>query len=255
MRRLVRRFFPRLQHPLLDASRPPLGHDAAYAAAYAATIEETDAFVTERFEEGRRWRNVLQHYQPGRRVLDLGAGNGAIELAFVAATAWMVVSVEVDWNDVVRRLRNKTGAPLRRVIADATALPFRDRAFDAVTCFETVEHFRDRRAAAAEIARVAADLLLVTTPPRLRYALRPDPHFGIRGLLLLPPSLQRAVAARRGFDRADHYVDRIYTSVAQLHRLFRGFAVVEVLSRSRAPRRWFWDAVVLRRQRLVNLGR
>jgi SAM-dependent methyltransferase len=246
MRRLFRRFFPRLKHPLLDAARPPLGNDVAYAAAYAATIEESDPFVTERFEEGRRWRGVLQHYNPGKRILDLGAGNGAVELAF--ATEWSVFSVEVAWNDVVRRLRDKTGASLRRVIADAGALPFRDGAFDAVTCLETVEHLRDRRAAAEEIRRVVAHggLLLVTTPPRLRYLLRPDPHFGIRGLLLLPPALQRAIAARRGFDRPDHYVDRIYTSVGQLRRLFRGFEVLEILSRSRLPRRWFWDAIVFR---------
>lgn len=250
MRRLVRRFLPRLQHPLLDAERPHLGHDAAYAAAYAATIEENDPFVSERFEEGRRWRAVLQHYRPGKRVLDLGAGNGAVELAFAAATDWSVVSVEVAWNDVVRALRDTTGAPLRRVLADADALPFRNGVFDAVTCLETVEHLHDRRAAAEEIRRVTANgaLLLVTTPPRLRYLLRPDPHFAIRGLLLLPPPLQRAIAARRGFSRSDHFVDRIYTSVAQLRRLFRGFRVEEVLSRSRAPRRWFWDAVVFRRE-------
>jgi len=249
MRRLFRRLFPRLLHPLLDADRPRLGHDAAYAAAYAATIEERDdPFVSERFEEGRRWRGVLQHYASGKRLLDLGAGNGAIELAFAAASTWSVFSVEVSWNDVVRRLRDATGAPLRRVVADADALPFRDGVFDAVTCLETVEHLHDRRAAADEIRRVTSmgGLLLVTTPPRLRYLLRPDPHFSIRGLLLLPPSLQRAVAARRGFSRPDHYVDHIYTSVAQLRRLFRGFAVEAVLSRSRAPRRWFWDAVIFR---------
>jgi len=248
MRRLYRRFFPRLRHPLLDAARPLLGRDAEFAAAYAALVDAADPFLRERFEEGRRWRHVLQHYKPGKRVLDLGGGNGAIELAFAAAAEWSTVSVEIEWSNVVRQLRVRTGAPLRRVVADAAALPFRDGAFDAITFLETVEHLHDRRAAAAEIRRVTAPggLLLVITPPRLRWVLRPDPHFGIRGLLLLPPALQRAVAARRGFRHPDHYVDRIYTSVAQLRRLFRGFEVLEILSRSRAPRRWFWDAIVFR---------
>ena len=37
-----------------------------------------------------------------------------------------------------------------------------------------------------------------------------------------------------------------HSSVPQMARAFPGFSV-DVLSRSRAPRRWFWDALVLRR--------
>ncbi len=216
------------------------------------TASETDDFIRYRFDEGRRWRSVLRHYADSgkqERLLDVGAGNGAIELAFAADRAWSVFSIENAWDDIVRRLRDQSGAKLRRVIADASAMPFRDGSFAAVTCLETVEHLRRPRAVVSEIARVASPgaMLLLTTPPRLRFLFRSDPHFGIRGLLLLPARLQRAVASRRGFTRPDHYVDRIYTSVAQLQRLLRGFRLVEVLSRSRAPRRWFWDAIVFRK--------
>lgn len=104
--------------------------------------------------------------------------------------------------------------------------------------------------AGGEIDRVtkAGAILLIATPVRLRWLFRPDPHFAIRGLLLLPPRWQRVVAARRGFTQPEHYVDRIYTSARQIGGLFRAFRLREILSRSRAPRRWFFDAIVFTRR-------
>lgn len=241
MKQLYRRFFPRLRNALLDGSFYLAPDDTRLAAAYARVATDDD-FTRLRFEEGRRWRGVLAHY--GKfNVLDVGGGNGAIELAVRADPRFRAVSVEMLWNDDARRLG------VRRVVADAAALPFRGGAFDAVTCLETIEHLRDARAAGAEVARVTREdgVLLVTTPPRWRYAIKPDPHFGIRFLALLPPRWQRAVAAKRGFAEEHHYVDRLYGSVRQIAKLFPRFALQDVLTRSRAPRRWFWDALVFRR--------
>src|SRR5262249_4618269 len=185
-----------------------------------------------------RWRQVAQALlgSAPRRVLDLGAGNGAVAMAMSATGESQVVAVD-------RILQRGV------VAADALALPLRDRSIDAVLCLETIEHIPPPTlpAFAAEVTRVLAGdgLILITTPPRWRYLLRRDPHFDIRGLLLLPPALQRAVAARKGFDQPHHYVAQIFSSVRQIARLFPGFSI-EVLSRSRAPRRWFWDALVLR---------
>jgi SAM-dependent methyltransferase len=180
----------------------------------------------------------------------VGAGDGAIELAFAADRRWQCVSVENAWNDTFRHLRNAIGAPMRRVIADAAHLPFRNECFAAITCLETVEHLHEPTLVSEELARVTArtGVLLITTPPRLRYALRPDPHFNIRGLLLLPMRMQRRIATRRGYTRPDHYVNKIYTSTRQLCALFRAFTVQDILGRSRAPRQWFWDAIILRKQ-------
>jgi SAM-dependent methyltransferase len=230
--------------------------DAAYANAYSdllsAEEQLTDDFIRLRYEEGRRWRGVVRHYAGDAKalVLDVGGGNGAVELAFEADDQFQVVSIEALWNDSARQLGRLTGAPMRRVIGDAARLPFREAAFDIVTCLETIEHLTDAARTAAELARVThrGSVLLLTTPPRWRYAFRPDPHFGIRSLALLPARYQRSVAAARGFSEPQHYVDRLYGSMRQITALFRDFALGEVLSRSRAPRRWFWDAVVLRRR-------
>ncbi len=247
-RRVFRKFFPRLRHPILDAPLPEAGQDVEFESIYrsVALQSDDDPFVTERYAEGRRWRGVLKHYLPGKgalRVLDLGGGNGAIELALTVEKSWFVVSVDTSWNDTVCALR------LRRVVADAANLPFRAGVFDAVTCLETVEHFPDPDCAAAEIAAVTkpGGLLLITTPPRWRFAFRGDPHFGIPCLVLLPPFLQRVIAARKGFAEPHHYVNRIYSSTRQLRSLFGEYDWSEVLSRSRAPKRWFWDAILFRR--------
>jgi SAM-dependent methyltransferase len=255
LRRWFRRLVPRRAHPLLDAPVAQAPDDDRFAAAYRAELERRgesgDSFLAARYEEGRRWRAVLRHYTgaPRLRLLDLGAGNGAVELAF-AADGFIAISVDALWNDAVRRLHAAVQAPVRRVVADAAALPFRADAFDAVLSLETIEHLPEPQASGRELARVtrAGAVLLLTTPPRWRFLLRPDPHFGIRALLLAPAAWQRRIAARRGFDEPHHYVDRIYGSVAQIARMLPGFRVPEVLSRSRAPKRFAWDAIVFRRE-------
>lgn len=243
-RRAFRSLFPRLTHPLLD--RPPVRFpsDDDNARRYRDTIgNTTDRFALARYEEGRRWREVVLHYTgPRPRVLDVGGGNGAIELAMSAAA--YAVSVEALWN------RHAHTLGVRRVIARAEAMPFREGVFDALLLLDTIEHFHDVPAISAEMARVArpSGVLLVTTPPRLRWLFRPDPHFAIRGLMLLPAALQRRVAEQRGYRGEDHFVDRIYWSIPQLARRLREFAVHDVLSRGRGWRRWWWDAVIFRKR-------
>jgi SAM-dependent methyltransferase len=161
----------------------------------------------------------------------------------------VIVGVDPIWNETARQLHRKAGVPLRRVIAAAEALPFRDGVFAHALCLETVEHLAKPKEAGSEMMRVVANggAILLTTPPRLRYLIAPDPHFGIRGLLLLPARWQERIAARRGFVGPHHFVDRIYWTVGQIAGLFRGAMVERVFSRSRLPRRLFWDAVLLRR--------
>ena len=243
-KRLFRLVFPRVVDPILDSPPARLPEDAEIEAHYLSLIDRSDSFREARYREGIRWRGVLRHFADApARVLDLGAGDGAIELALNAGR-FRSTSVDREWNTVAPRLG------VRRVIADAAFLPFRDATFDAVICLETIEHFTNARAACSEGSRVLRDegRVVLITPSRLAWIFRRDPHFGIRFLLMLPSAMQRRIAARRGFDQPHHFVDRIYTSAASIAKLFPRCEIEHTMTRSRLPKRWFWDALVLKKR-------
>ncbi|HEY5609968.1 MAG TPA: class I SAM-dependent methyltransferase [Thermoanaerobaculia bacterium] len=256
-KRLVRRWVPRLTHPLLDAAFRDEPRDAELDRTYRDVVSglepevASDPFVMNRYFEGRRWREVVRHSldTESLRLLDVGAGNGAIELAVNATADLHAFSVEREWNRTASAIHAAVQVPFRRTIADARSLPFGDGAFDGILCLETIEHVREAAQVGRELSRVLrmGGIILVTTPPRWRYALAPDPHFAIPGLALLPHAWQRSIAHRRGYTEAHHHVEKLFGSISEIARLFPACRVEEVLSRSRAPKRWFWDAILLRR--------
>lgn len=233
------------------------GRDAEFAATYQrATAADADAklpFLRERYREGIRWRNVLDALLPSSssrlRVLDAGSGNGAVALAMTATGRYSAVGADLILNPTARSLFRGTAA--HAVAGSGTALPFADASFDAVLCLETIEHIPADALHhfANELTRVLrpGGIILLTTPPRLRFLFARDPHFGIPGLLFLPPAVQRSVAATRGFGASHHYVGRIFTSSGAIARLFPD-CTMEVLTRSRAPKRIAWDALVLKKK-------
>jgi 2-polyprenyl-3-methyl-5-hydroxy-6-metoxy-1,4-benzoquinol methylase len=88
--------------------------------------------------------------RPGRRVLDVGAGQGSFSRV-LAARGFDVTSADAS-AAAVAVLRERLGHPV--VEADATALPFPDESFDAAVLAEVLEHVDDDRRAVAEVRRV-----------------------------------------------------------------------------------------------------
>lgn len=91
-----------------------------------------------------------------RWVLDVATGGGHTALAFAALAARVVA---FDLTEPMLRtarefLRRRGAANVAFVAGDVEALPFRDEAFDCVTCRIAAHHFADVAAALRQVARV-----------------------------------------------------------------------------------------------------
>src|SRR4051794_8445555 len=94
LKRAFRLVFPRVVDPILDAPPRTVAEDEAIETRYQALIDRNDLFREARYREGIRWRGVLEHFiSPPARLLDLGAGDGAIELAL---NAGQYITTSVD---------------------------------------------------------------------------------------------------------------------------------------------------------------
>lgn len=114
-----------------------------------------------------RYRLAAQ-FAEGRRVLDVGSGEGYGTAMLAAARPEVVTGIDID-EEAVGHARESYGPMFER--ADATRLPFDDGSFDLVVCFETIEHLDDDKGAVRELRRVLADdgLLLISTPNQGEY--------------------------------------------------------------------------------------
>lgn len=134
----------------------------------------------------------------GLRLLDLGAGMGG----FAVAAALRGASVSVcEYNRaycaIVRLRAARHRLPIPVTNAAGEALPLPDGAFDAVVCWDVIEHVRDPRLVLSEIARVLrpGGRALVTVINRRAWV---DPHYHIRGINYLPRPLAEQIIALRG---------------------------------------------------------
>jgi len=95
--------------------------------------------------------------KPGERILDIGMGPGflTVDLAPIVGEHGLVAGV--DSSAVMVELANKRcegRGPCELQLGDATALPFDDASFDAVTSAQVYEYVPDMEKALAELRRV-----------------------------------------------------------------------------------------------------
>jgi SAM-dependent methyltransferase len=126
----------------------------------------------ERFDPGRDGPDLayehLHRYAlaaaavDGLEVLDLAAGSG-YGSSLLAVAAARVVSLDLEQSGLAQTPNGVRG--------DALQLPFHDGSFDAVVCFEAIEHVPDPERLIAEARRVLRDpaILIVSTPDREIY--------------------------------------------------------------------------------------
>jgi SAM-dependent methyltransferase len=114
-----------------------------------------------RFREDLLLRALIAA-QPGRKVLNIGAGQGTFTNR-LHAKGFEVTSTDLSDAAVAVLRERVTGEVLQ---ADATRLPFAASAFDAVVLGEVLEHVENEQAALAEAKRVLrpAGVLAVSVP-------------------------------------------------------------------------------------------
>ena len=91
----------------------------------------------------------------GFRALDVATGGGHVALALARAGADVTAcDLTPEMLDVAGTLLAEHGYQAAYVVAEASALPFPDATFNAVTCRIAAHHFPDVQAFFAEVARV-----------------------------------------------------------------------------------------------------
>ncbi|HEY7829696.1 MAG TPA: glycosyltransferase [Solirubrobacteraceae bacterium] len=108
----------------------------------------------------------------GRRVLDLGSGEG-FGAAILADSATHVVGIDVDERTVEHSRLNYASADIEFHKGTALDLSaFADGSFGAVVAFEIIEHVQQQQQVLAEVARVLGDegILVISTPDRRLYS-------------------------------------------------------------------------------------
>ncbi|HEV3070383.1 MAG TPA: glycosyltransferase [Solirubrobacteraceae bacterium] len=108
----------------------------------------------------------------GRRVLDLGSGEG-FGAAILADGAEHVVGIDVDERTVEHSRLNYASADVEFHTGTALDLSaYADGHFGAVVAFEIIEHVREQEQVLAEIARVLGEegILVISTPDRRLYS-------------------------------------------------------------------------------------
>src|SRR5437868_3030192 len=227
------------------------------AASVESHLDVARAFAEGRLHEGREVGEWIAGYlQRPLRFLDVGAGNGGVAFGVGNIVAHEVHALDIIPNSAFRDLRRALGVDLAtQTVGSGHAIPFRDETFDVVLCLETLEHIEDPPSLGREIMRVLkrGGMCMVMTPARVRYLFRADPHFGVRGLLMLPDSLQRFVVTRLLRLTNDYDVVHTFWSLRGITSLFPGHTSYEPLFNNPLPpgtiwytfRRWLWDRVLI----------
>lgn len=111
--------------------------------------------------------------KPGSSVLEVGCGEG-YGTSLLAQMASRVTALDVDEATLASAAAKYGSDKTKFTSYDGGRMPFPDGGFDAVVCFQVIEHVRDDAAFVRELRRVLkpGGPLILTTPNRT-YRLKP----------------------------------------------------------------------------------
>lgn len=93
------------------------------------------------------WKEIRQYAKSAEgKILDFGCGSKPYETAFSACDSYTGLDIAQSGHD-------HTNSRID-VLYDGKTLPFSDKTFDKIVCFEVFEHLQDPGASLVEVARV-----------------------------------------------------------------------------------------------------
>jgi SAM-dependent methyltransferase len=96
----------------------------------------------------------LAGLRPGSQILDVGVGTGRVAIPFARRCRTVGIDVAVGMLAELRKKREREGAHLPVIVADATQLPFGDTLFDAVILARVLYLLPRWREVLVEVLRV-----------------------------------------------------------------------------------------------------
>jgi len=179
----------------------------------------------------------------GVRLLDVGVGYGVF-LHLLETEHGLGRLFGMDpFPDSVAIARRHTGADIRAGNILDECWPFDEASFDAITCFDVVEHLERPAVFFERAARWLAPggVLVVTTPLRLLpYELRRVPFLGVPDrnpthVSVLPPGEWRRIAEGAGWRVVRAWRGEHLAHVRLLPRLLRGLCRLLRVDHRRVP--------------------
>jgi len=138
----------------------------SYALSAAAAEFYESTFVPALFGSWARRAVAAAALTPGRPVLDVACGTGAVARAASAVVGPTGTVVGVDRNPAMLAVARRLRPDLRWLEGDACALPFAAGTFDVAISQAGLMFFGDRVAALRELGRVAGRVV-IQVPGRL----------------------------------------------------------------------------------------
>lgn len=157
---------------------------------------------TSRFIKGEDVKN--------KKVLDIGCGFGWVELLGIKRGVKEIVGIEPTKQDIETARKFVRDKRVKFKVASAIELPFEDKYFDTVVCFEVIEHIPKgtEEKMFSEIRRVLKNngVLYLSTPYNSFFATIFDPAWWLIGHRHYSQDRLRNYGEKNGFKVLDVYV-------------------------------------------------